>query len=88
MDKQNDEEYERRMRFARQQAGRAWATDKTSSTIIDVILAEEFAKILVDHMYESHLGCATTKELLDEIAARLPLDYKTIGVYEQKGKVK
>lgn len=71
-------EYERRMVFARQRAAQAWCTDNIKETIMDPILAEEFAKILVDEMYETHLGCATTGELLDEVKARVDCDYSTI----------
>ncbi len=73
-------ELERRMVFARQAAARAWCAKETEKTEMDSILAEEFAKILVEYMYMPKLGCATTRELLAEITARTDdLDYKTIG---------
>ena len=76
------EEQERRMRFAREEAAKAWCGEKTKDKTIDADLAEEFAKILVKHMYEPHLGCATTGELLEEIKTRIEidgnLDYRTI----------
>jgi len=73
------EKHERRMAFARQEAAQAWCGEKTSRKTMDIDLAEEFAKILVKYMYEPHLGCATTGELIDELKARFDLGYKTIG---------
>jgi hypothetical protein len=73
------EEYDRRLVFARQEAVKAWCTEETSGKEMDVFLAEAFAKILVEHMYEPHMGCATTGELIDEIKARSNLDYKTVS---------
>lgn len=73
------EEYERRMVFARQEVAKAWCGEKTSNKTMDADLAEEFAKILVVHMYEPYLGCATTGDLIEELKARSDLDYKTIG---------
>ena len=49
-------EHERRMVFARQEAAQAWCKEKTASTEMDAALAEEFAKILVVHMYAPHMG--------------------------------
>jgi len=73
------EEHERRMVFARQRAAVAWTDDETKKKIMDPELAEAFAKILVVEMYEPHLGCATTGELIAELKARSNLGYKTIG---------
>ena len=77
------EEYERHMVFAREEAAKAWCREKTSNKQMDPEIAEEFAKILVIHMYESHLGCATTEELISEIKARIEfgekLKYRTIN---------
>jgi hypothetical protein len=67
------------MVFARQKAAQAWCTENTKFIEMNPALAEEFAKILVIDTYMPHLGCATTKELLREIAARVDLDYKTLG---------
>jgi hypothetical protein len=72
------EELERRMVFARQEAAKAWCQPETSATVMDAVLAEEFSKILVNHMYAPHMGCATTGELLDEIKARVDGEYRTI----------
>ena len=72
-------EHERRMVFARQEVAKAWCKKTTKGLDRIPELEEEFAKILVKHMYEVHLGCATTIELLAEISARIDLDYKTLG---------
>ena len=82
MNKITKKELERRMVYAREEAATAWCKNKTKKKIMDVTLAEAFAEILVKHMYEVHLGCATTRELLSEIRARIELsnknlDYKT-----------
>ncbi len=71
-------ELERRMNFARQEAAQAWCAKKTSSKVMDPTLAEEFAKILVGHMYEPHLGCANTSALLAEVRAREGREKATI----------
>ena len=76
------EEQERRMNFAMQEAAGAWCGEKTKDRTMDVELAEEFAKILVKHMYAPKLGCATTREIIDELKTRIEmdgkLDYRTI----------
>ena len=76
------EEHERRMKFAREEVAKAWCQEKTKSYEMDVDLAEEFAKILVVQMYAPKLGCATTREILEELKTRIEmdgkLDYKTI----------
>ncbi len=76
------EEQERRMGFALQEAAGAWGGEKTKGKTMDVDLAEEFAKILVKHMYAPKLGCATTREILEELKTRIEmdgkLDYRTI----------
>lgn len=72
-------EKERRLVFARELAATAWCKAKTKKKAMDVLLAEEFAKILVEEMYAPNLGCATTRELLKELTARSNLDYSTIG---------
>jgi len=76
------EEEERRMKFAIQEAAAAWRGEKTKNTEMDSDLAVEFAKILVKHMYAPMLGCATTREILEELKTRIEmdgkLDYRTI----------
>ena len=74
----SEKERKRRMELALQEAAGAWCEEKTSDKIMDPVLAEAFAKILVVHMYAPHLGCAITGELIDEIKARSDLEYKTI----------
>ena len=68
--------------YARQEAAKAWCQENTKNTIMDPVLAEEFAKILLEHMYSPHLGCATTEELIDEVKTRIMMDgklgYRTI----------
>jgi hypothetical protein len=76
--KVSDKELERRMVFARQEAARAWQQPLTSVMVLDPYLAEEFAKILVVHMYEPHLGCARTSELEAEVKARGDRETPTI----------
>ena len=71
---------EERLSFARQEAAKAWRGKKTRGIEINALLVEEFTKILVVHMYEPHLGCATTGELMNELAARIDLNYKTIDL--------
>jgi len=66
----SDKEHERRMVFAREEAGKAWCGEKTIGKVMDTDLAMEFAEILVKHMHEPHLGCATTRELFAELEAR------------------
>jgi len=78
----NEDEYERRMTFARQNAAQAWCVEGlTSGKQMDPKLAEAFAKILVFHMYEPHMGLVTTREILNELTVRTEihgnLDYKT-----------
>jgi hypothetical protein len=74
----NKAERERRMAFARQEAAKAWGKKKTSDKIMDSVLAEEFAKILVKHMYEPHLGCAKTSTMSSEIKTRCGREEATI----------
>lgn len=64
------------MVFARQLAAQAWCGEKTKDKTMDVELAEAFAIILVEKMYEPHLGCATTRELIEEIKTRIEMDGK------------
>lgn len=72
----NEKFYESKMPFAREKAAQVWG--KT----VDAKRVELIAEILVQEMYAPHLGCATTRELLEEITARIEvngkLDYMTI----------
>lgn len=71
------------LQFARQEAAKAWCNSKTKHKIMDVDLAEAFAEILVAHMYEPHLGCCTTQELMNEIGERNG-HYRTCDPYVTK----
>jgi hypothetical protein len=70
---------------ALQRVGIAWTTKANEKTTMDVNLATTFADI-VDEIWaevaKPNLGCATTRELLAEITARIEidgnLDYRTI----------
>ena len=70
---------EERMEFARMEAGKAWCGEKTSHKEMDVELAEEFVKVILEHMYEPHLGCAIMGEIIEELKARVDLEYSTIN---------
>jgi len=59
-------------------AAQAWCTPETSSIVMDERLAFAFAKILDEIWSKPWLGNATTKELLDEISARVDLNYRTV----------
>ena len=70
---------------ALQKAAQAWGTKKTTCKEMDADLCEAFADI-IDQINQfpaqPNLGCATTRELLDEIKARIEvdgnLDYRTV----------
>jgi hypothetical protein len=64
--------------LSRQKAAQAWATEKTSHIEMDSDLAEAFADILDGIWSKPWLGNATTGELLDEIRARVDVDYKSV----------
>lgn len=64
--------------LSRQLAAQAWCKPTTAKTVMDPVLAEAFAEILDEQMSQPSLGCATTKQLLDEIAARVDLTYSTV----------
>lgn len=65
--------------LALEKAAQAWCAPDTSSRVMDAALCYQFAKILDAELWKAHLGCATTKDLLDELAARVDLSYRTIG---------
>jgi len=69
---------------AREKAAQAWCSSETRHLEMIPELAEVFADMLVDCWAEARLGNATTRELLEEITARIEmdgqLDYKTTGV--------
>jgi len=65
------EKPEKPMTFAREEAAKAWCGKNTSGITMDVELAEEFTRILIDYMYAPHLGYATIEELFEEIGTRI-----------------
>ena len=64
--------------FSRQQAAQAWCDPRASHLEMDVGLAEVFAEMLDEVKGQPWLGNATTRQLLDEISARVDLNYKTV----------
>ena len=68
--------YEEKIQYAREKVAQAWCKEKTKHKDMDPSLAEEFAKILIQEMYAPHLGCAMTKELIDEVKTRIEMDGK------------
>ena len=68
------------MEWCREKAAQAWCKPATEHLTMIPELAEAFAQILNEIWEMPLLGNATTKELLNEIAARLTdgqLNYKT-----------
>ena len=63
--------------LSRERAALAWCTEKTRKIEMDVDLAEAFAEILDDVCSQPRLGHATTSELIEELKARVDLQYKT-----------
>ena len=64
--------------FAIQKAVKAWCQETTKHIAMDLNLCEAFAIIIDELTSQPWLGNATTKQLLDEIAARVDLEYKTV----------
>ena len=64
--------------LAREAAARAWCKPNTAGRLFDHELADAFAEILDEVWNKPWLGNATTGELLEEIAARVDTDYKTM----------
>ena len=68
--------------LAKQKAAQAWCTPETEGTDMDPELAGAFAEIIDEIWNQSWLGNATTRELLEEITARVAfdrkLDYRTV----------
>ena len=62
--------------FATHKAAQAWCMQKTEK--IDMIpeLAEEFARIVEEVSSHPWLGNASTRELLEELTARIEVDGK------------
>lgn len=85
---ENDERLYKRERagrdltYGRCKAAEAWCTPNTEKIMMIPELAEAFAEILQEIYTQPWLGNATTRELLQEIEARIEfngkLDYKTV----------
>lgn len=74
--------------LARELAAQAWGRPSTSHKVLDFELAEAFAQVLQEVLSKPWLGNATTRELIDELAARSDLDYKTAGSEPEPGKLR
>jgi len=68
--------------LAKEKVAQAWYTPKTKKVVMDIDLAEAFADILDEVWSQPWLGKATTRQLIEELMARVDLDYKTVG-YEK-----
>lgn len=68
--------------LARQEAAKAWCAEKTKHLVMNVDLADEFAKILDVVWSQPWLGNASTSELHAELEARARMggyaDYRTV----------
>jgi hypothetical protein len=69
---------EQRKEMCLEMAAQAWCDKRTEHLTMIPELAEVFSEMLLHEMYEPSLGCATTEMLLDEIKARVNLNYRTI----------
>lgn len=69
--------------LALEKAAQAWCQPTTRQIEVDVRLAEAFAAILDEIWSQPWLGNATTRQLLDEIGARVNLDYRTVDDCEE-----
>lgn len=66
--------------LSRQKAAQAWCKPTTQHKAMDVELAEAFSEILDEVWSKPWLGNATTGELIEEIKARVDLQYRTVGL--------
>ena len=66
-------------KWCMEEAAKAWGESDTCGKTMDVTLGMAFAEILHKFASKPHLGYATTKELIDEIAARSNLGYSTVS---------
>ena len=64
--------------LALERAAQAWCEPDTCMKDMDATLCAAFARILDAEMFKPNLGCATTRQLLEELSARSNLDYRTI----------
>lgn len=65
-------------------AARAWSRPETSSIEVDIRLAAAFGSILTEVLSKPWLGNATNRDILAELAARIPLDYSTVASFGQQ----
>jgi len=74
------------MKFARQEALKAWCQPTTKTIKIIPKLVEAFAEIIHELWSQPWLGNATTRELIDEIKTRIEMDgkleYRTVDSEE------
>ncbi len=86
--KMKEEKKKEASELGRQKAAQAWCTPETEGTEMDPELAKAFARIIDEIWSLPWLGNATTKELLDEITARIEmdgkLDYRTVDIPVRK----
>jgi hypothetical protein len=68
-----------------EKAAQCWCYPTTSHKKMDIDLCLAFADTLDKIWEQPWLGNATTKELLDEIAARVDLEYRTINERNTQG---
>ncbi len=68
-----------------EKAAQVWCRPECSHIEMDVVLAGAFAEVLDEIWTKPWLGNATTGEMLNEIAARVDVNYKTTGDNEIKG---
>ena len=65
-------------KWAMEKAAQAWCQPDTSHIPMDTTLAMAFAEILDREALKPSLGLASTKELIDELSARVDLNYRTV----------
>jgi len=65
---------EAKKELCRSKAVEAWAKPSTSGIVMDVTLAEAFTEIIEEIWSQPWLGNATTRQLIDELSARIEVD--------------
>jgi len=71
-------------KLSTEKAAQVWCRPECSHIEMDVVLAGAFAEVLDEIWSKPWLGNATTGEMLNEIAARVDVNYKTTGDNEIK----
>lgn len=74
-------------KLAIEKAAQVWCRPECGKIEMDVVLAGAFAEVLDEIWTKPWLGNATTGEMLNEIAARVDVNYKTTGDHEVKNPV-